>query len=215
MKDLSRLEWRSEGSTRNQTEWMDSSELDFEAKEKDRGVLSAVDLEELGIRGFSVRFTILPVSVDKVTLYGGIIPMSRVDLEAKLGEMETDLDSELIPTVAMKLGFARGKYQNGTLLDLLPAEEVSHGVGFGTFPLLETIGSAEPTFPESSDVAAELFAFLRGMSANNNMNPARLHNVFAAGTLAATPTGVITYEWPEYVARSETESRAQSGLSDF
>ena len=44
----------------------------------------AEDWEEFGLKGFSIRFTALPIKVDKVSLYAAIIPLSKEKLEEKL-----------------------------------------------------------------------------------------------------------------------------------
>ena len=109
-EDLSTLPWMTEGEVRNQTKWQDSEELDYEVYHEEKGVLADDELDVYNVGGFSVRFTLLPVKVDKACLYGGIIPLSKGELEEKMRDLETDIDSPLIPTVAMKLAFVKWKH---------------------------------------------------------------------------------------------------------
>ena len=94
--DLSRLPWLGTGEKRNQTSWIEDQHMDFEAVHKERGTLTMDELREIGMDGFCTRFTLLPVKVDKVLLYGSILPMSKGALEEKLFEMETPVEMERI-----------------------------------------------------------------------------------------------------------------------
>ena len=144
---------------------------------------------------------------DKVFLYGGIIPMSKENLLARLREAEVESSSPAIPTVALKLWFSKGKLQNALPLDLIPTERPEEKVGFGTFPLLESIGNMTPKFPESDEIGEQLNRLLRGVNPTNNVNPARLRTLLQT-TITTNPTGPISYEWPEFVrGQAEDVSR--------
>ena len=52
MNDLSRLPWLGVRGTRNQTEWIDSSNVDFEVEQRDRGTLDPEEYEAVHVKGF-------------------------------------------------------------------------------------------------------------------------------------------------------------------
>ena len=108
--DLEMVKWRSEGRTRNQSTWMDSSEFTvMMTRNNGESLDTGESLDGAKIGGFVVRLTFLPIQVDKVVLYGGILPMSLAELEEKVGEAGQVMESPLIPTVALKLWLPRGK----------------------------------------------------------------------------------------------------------
>ena len=195
--DLSRLPWVTLGDKRNQTSWMDSSDVEYEAVHGEMGILSRQQMEEMNVNGFCIRFTILPIKVNKALLYGSIVPVSKVRLEEKLEEYEVEESSPVIPAIAMKLGLAKGKIQNGFPLDLLPVEQESDRVGLGHLPLLECIGSSTAVLPKHEDVARQLSRLMRNLNPTNNVNPSRIRSILAGETLPLNPTGSISYEWPD------------------
>ena len=215
--DLSKIPWVTEGAVRNQSVWLDREELEFEATHEDTGVLVEEELESNKVGGLCVRFTLLPMKVNTVFMYGGLVPLSKLDLEAKVTEADLDLSSPKIPTLAMKLAFVKGRWQNAMVMELLPQEEVGDKVGLGHMPLLESIGSRNPVFPEHDKLARELAAFLRGTHATNNMNMTRLNSVFDSGVFPNTQTGPITFEWPPFQEAQGEESRREStsGVCSF
>ena len=207
--DLAKLRWVSVGSSRNQTEFMDSTDFQVEATHSSRGSLSQEEMAECRIGGFCMRFSVMPVQVGKAALYGGIIPLSREELQGKVGEWEVDLASPLIPTVALKLFRMGGRWQNALPMDLLPKEEEGDNVGIGHFPLLESVGAEEPFFPTNEALVTQLSAFLRSNNCTNNVNPGRLSGILSGdNTLPTSTTGVISYEWPDL-----TEGLQQPGGS--
>ena len=134
--DLSTVSWITTGERRNQSEWLDSESLEVEATHPELGQLANEQLEDFNIKGFSCRFTLLPVKHNKVFLYGGIIPLAKEDLLVKLRELEIEENSPRVPTVAMKPYFFKGKYQNALPIDLIPAEQPDDRIGLGVLPLL-------------------------------------------------------------------------------
>ena len=199
LNDLSRLTWLTEGEKRNQTEWMDSSVVIFEAIHPETGPMSSDEMAEADLEGFCLRFTLLPVKVDKMFLYGSIVPLSKESLFELLQEREVRATSPLIPTIAMKLWVAKGKFQNGYPLDFLPVEEESKSVGLGHLPLLECVGSGSPTLPNHEDVAAQLCRLLKNLNSTNNTNPQRVKSLLEPGAVwPLVTTGNISYEWPDY-----------------
>ena len=173
---------------------MDSGDVEHELWHEEKGRLESNEAEEYGVGGFSIRFTLLPIRVDKVVMYGGIIPLSKLDLKAELLEMDMDMVSSLVPTVAMKLGYTDNIYRNGLTLDLLPSEKPSDCAGLGHLPLLESIGATNPVFPEQEVLARELASFLRGTNPTNNVQPGRLHGIMQAGVLPTTTMETISFE---------------------
>ena len=203
-EDLSRVSWPSEGDFRNQSKWVGLEEMQCEMVHDEEGLVGEEDRGDHGIGGLSVRFTLLPVKVDTVFLYGGVVPFSKTDLEEKLGQLEVGVDSPMVPTLTMKLGQVNGRLQNAMPLCLLPQEQEEDNLGLGHLPLLEAVGSGNPVFPEHDSIASEMSAFLRAANPTNNVNPGRMQNIFE-GTepLAKVPTGKVVYEWPEHEASTE------------
>ena len=111
--DLSQVKWKAQGSSRNQSSWMDSTELVVSYFRGEEVLDTRADLDAVSVGGFTVRLTVTPLKVDKMVLYGGILPLSKEDLEAKLAEEEVDMDSPNIRTVALKLWQAKGRPHNG------------------------------------------------------------------------------------------------------
>ena len=198
LNDLSRLTWLTEGERRNQTEWMDSSVVLFEAIHPETGPMSSEEMTEANLGGFCLRFTLLPVKVDKMFLYGSIVPLSKESLLELLQERDVRHNSPLIPTIAMKLFVTKGKFQNGFPLDFLPVEGESESVGLGHLPLLECVGSGSPTLPKHEDVAAQLSRVLKNLNSTNNTNPQKVRSLLEPGAVwPLVTTGNISYEWPD------------------
>ena len=108
--DLSQVTWNSEGKQRNQSAWLDRSELNVSYSKTDAQQLESPEaLEAAKVGTFCVRFTVLPINVDKVAIYGGIIPLGKEHLRDMVQEAGLEMESPLIPTLAMKLNFIRGK----------------------------------------------------------------------------------------------------------
>lgn len=157
--DLSVLAWSWEGLARNQTNWIDGSEVALKITKQDGVEITEVeDMEEAGIGGLAMRFTVLPMTVDRALLYAGVVPYSMVQLRTKLDEVGKGLGSSLVPTVAVKLSVVKGKPQNGLPIMLAPQEVPGDRVGMGHFPLLEIIGAGNPVFPDHNKLEAEVHA---------------------------------------------------------
>ena len=84
--DLSQVKWKAQGSSRNQSSWMDSTELVVSYFRGEEVLDTRADLDAVSVGGFTVRPTVTPLKVDKIVLYGGILPLSKEDLEAKVAE---------------------------------------------------------------------------------------------------------------------------------
>ena len=102
--DLSYVEWRVTGDNRNQSSWLDSDDVEVTYTRGNGERLPVA--EEATIGRFAVRFTLLPVKVDHMILYGSIVPLSIAALKEKLEEGGLDLESPFIPTIALKLWYA-------------------------------------------------------------------------------------------------------------
>ena len=120
-----------------------------------------------------------------------------------------------IPTIALKLHCNRGKLQNGLPMDLMPSEQLDDKVGLGVFPLLESIGSMTPKFPEHDLVGVELSKLLRQTNPTNNVKPGRLNSLLQSASFPLTLTGTISFEWPEFVPLTSTEERRSAGMSSY
>ena len=204
--DLSTLNWLSQGPTRNQTTWLDMEDLDVTFTKSDGSpIISSEEKEEAHLGKMAIRFTILPVQTIRVVMYWGIIPISKEELIEKVEEVGLELTSPFIPTVAMKLGFSRGKPQNGLPIALLPAEQKEDKVGLGHLPLVEVIGTTSPKLPSHDDLEEQLAMFLRGTNPTNNVAPSRIQALLEADSFPTTATGNISYEWPEYKGPVSTQ----------
>ena len=158
----------------------------------------------------------MPTNASKMALYGGIVPMTKDDLKRRVEECGSDLDSSLVPTIALKLGFLRGKPQNGCIVDFMPAERPEDKVGLGVLPLLEAIGSTSPCLPEHEDVEEQLCLLLRKIVATNNVNKQRLESLLVPGSFPSSSTGIIRFMWPEcqgpVAGGSGNQARSTAGL---
>ena len=122
-----------------------------------------------------------------------------------------ELDSHLIPTMALKLGYANGKPVNFALADFMPNESENDRVGLGVFPLLEAIGSFNPNLPEHEEVEEQLCLFLRAVVSTNNVNKQRFRSLLAPENFPASTTGVIRFMWPEFRGPLARTSGGQAG----
>ena len=191
--DLSNIKWKNHGLERNQSEWIDSSELEVSFESQSGEVVDPGEMP-----GFAIRLTMHPVQVDRILLYGGIVPLSKEELQEKVEEEGTTLDSPFIPTMALKLWAVNRKLLNGFPLALMPTESEGDGVGLGHLPLLEAIGSTNPTLPSHDDIGEQLCLFLRSLGLTNNVNQARLYTMLSPGNFPSSVTGSLAYQWPEF-----------------
>ena len=73
------LTWLATGENWSQTTWIDSSSLDVQVIQGEKVVTEQVDLDDVGVI-FGVCFTVLPITVDKVSLYLGAVPFKIAHL---------------------------------------------------------------------------------------------------------------------------------------
>ena len=151
LNDLSRVKWKNEGAERNQSYWLDAGELEV-GYIKDGQRIEDEDLEAIRVGGLAVRLTMHPVGVDKMCLYGGIIPMSKSELRDMLGSDDPHMDSPYIPTMCLKLMWSKGKALNAFPLSFLPVEKETDKVGLGHPPFIELVGRGEPIFPKHDNI---------------------------------------------------------------
>ena len=198
LDDLSVVTWPAVGAVRNQSEWLEDTDLDISFK-KGGAEVAAEDIARVTVGGrLALRLTILPGTVDTFFLFGGIVPCSVEELREKLVECGQELSSPLASTIAVKLQVGRGKSLNGRPIKLLPTEDVEDGFGLGHLPLLELIGGGVPVLPDHDDLEKELTNFLRAVQATNNVAPPRLLERYTPDGFPSAVSGRVTFEWPAY-----------------
>ena len=198
--DLGTLTWISTGEgARNQSAWVDSSQSKVSYKRGGADLSTELELLEAGIGKFCVRFSLLPGAVDKMFLYGGIVPHSKADLDEMVKEAGSTLLSPNCPTVALKLLSIQGKTWVGRPIELGPKELSSDKVGFGHLPLIECIASGEITWPDSNELERQLTAFLRCGAPTYNVSLSRLAELYAKEeTFTALRVTNSGFSWPAY-----------------
>ena len=198
--DLATLAWISTGEgARNQSAWVDSSQSKVTFKRGGTELTTDFELAEAGIGKFSTRFSLLPGAVDKMFLYGGIVPHSKADLDEMVKEAGSTLLSPNCPTVALKLLSIQGKTWVGRPIELGPKELSSDKVGFGHLPLIECIASGEITWPDSNELERQLTAFLRCGAPTYNVSLSRLAELYAKEeTFTALRVTNSGFSWPAY-----------------
>ena len=116
----------------------------------------------------------------------------------------------------MKLFYVKGKMVNALPLDLVPVERPEDKVGLGILPILESIGSSSPVFPEHEEIARQMFDLLRKTTTTNNVNVSRMRVMLQASSFPQTVTGIISYDWPEYTRQQEESSQQPAtGMSSL
>ena len=179
---------------------MDGDSIATVFARNDGAELEDDEKEAAGIGKFALRFTLIPVAVDKVALSAGIVPFSKAVLQEKMTAAGSNLSSPHCPTIAVKLLHVQQKSWNARPIRLCPTEEPGDRVGFGHLPLIEAMGHGEITHPESDLLEQEVVAFLRACNPTNNVAAARLPVLYdnPAGFLTGGLSGSISHEWPVY-----------------
>ena len=77
-------------------------------------------------------------------------------------------------------------------------EEEREGVGMGTLPLIESVGSSAPNFPDSEELADQLSRLMRQLNATNNVNTGRFRTLMQGDTFPQGTSGKLVFEWPEF-----------------
>jgi hypothetical protein len=186
--DLATLTWISTGdSSRNQTAWVESSSNNTTFRRAGDEILLEADLIEAGIWKFSTRFTLVMADVDKVVLYGGVVPYSKAEIEAKAAAAGYTSSSASCPTLALRLFSVKAKPCNGRPIAFGPTELREDGLGFGHLPLIEGIGAGEVVFPTRDDLEEQLTAFLRERAPTFNVSLQRLEGMWGKRETFAAP----------------------------
>ena len=107
--NLGILHWAVVGDIRNQTTWVDGDSIVTVFARNDGAELEDDEKEAAGIGKFALRFTLIPVAVDKVALSAGIVPFSKAVLQEKMTAAGSNLSSSHCPTIAVKLLNSYGK----------------------------------------------------------------------------------------------------------
>ena len=198
--DIGTLTWLATGEKRNQTTWIDSSSLDVKVMQGENVITEQVDLDDLGVVNFAVRFTVLPITVDKVSLYLGAVPFSKTHLSTLCDQASITLSSPNLPTIGIKLHSLQGKLWNACPLSLLPVEQPEDKLGLGHLPLVEVIGGGQVVFPDPDLFEQESVTLLRNVAYTNNAAMGRIQGLYdTATTFTTAPRAPNTsYEWPEY-----------------
>ena len=199
LEDLGQLPWSTVGSTRNQTEWIDGSNLNLTFTLSDGTELNSQEIEDSGLDSMAVRFTILPLAVDKVALNAGAVPYSKEELNLKAQDHGVTLASHSLPTVAIKLFFKDNKSFKAIPMNFLPTEESGDGIGFGHYPLIEAIGNGGVTFPDPNKLEEEMVTFLQSITPTNNVSIDRIRGLYATqSTYSASSKTKVQFTWPDY-----------------
>ena len=198
--DMGTLTWLATEGNRNQTTWIDSSSMDVKVIQGEKVVTEQVDLDDLGVSNFAVRFTVLPLTVDKVSLYLGAVPFSKAHLSTLCDQANISLSSSNLPTIGIKLHNLQGKLWNACPVDLLPVEQPGDQLGLGHLPLVEVIGGGQVVFPDPDLFEQESISLMRNLNYTNNAAMGRILGLYdTATTFTTAPRAPNTvYEWPEY-----------------
>ena len=178
--DLGVLTWISEGDTRNQSTWMDSSEWTTIIRKGEDVLSTEEEVTAAGVSKFCGRFTImLGDQIDKCVIYFGAVPWSKADLIAKVETLGASVSSPNCPTIAVRLLSKAGKMWHGCPITMGPTESDSEKVGLGHLGLLEMIGAGPGTFPSGDDYEEELTTLLRRVAVTNNVALSRIEALYA------------------------------------
>jgi hypothetical protein len=198
--DIGALTWLATGDMRNQSTWADSSSLAVRVFKGEVEIQEEQGKVDAGVKAFAVRFTLLPVAVDKAAIYLGAVPFSKANLSALCEAAGSTMMSPNCPTVAIRLFSRQGKLWNAHPIDLLPVELPEDKLGLGHLPLVEAIGAGLVVFPDADKFEEESVAILRNVSYTNNVSVERLPGLYdKADTFTTAPRApAVCYEWPEY-----------------
>ena len=177
--NLGILNWNTVGDCRNQTTWVDGSNVPITFRRADGSSIGTdEEIKAAGIGGFAVRFTAIPIAVDKVALNAGIVPYSKEMLDKKVADLGSTLSSPHCPTIAMKLLSLGGRSRNAIPVNLQPTEKETDRVGMGHLPLIKCIGAGNIQFPDGNRVEQEMTVFLSSVYPTNNVNVSRLEDLY-------------------------------------
>ena len=146
-----------------------------------------------GIKGFSIRLGVIPVSVDTCTLTVAIVSLSKDEMKKKFPEKYNKV---YCPQIALIMGDNNVKSAN---IKLGFMEQLGMELGMGILPAILDVRSDEQIgeqFPSSMDIRKAMAHFLRSCQGFNNKIPRTLQEAMAEGQekwVAMEPE----YIWPE------------------
>jgi hypothetical protein len=114
--DLNNVTWPAVGQTKIFSAWMDKEVLTVTYKDKSGKKLTGTEASNLGIKYFSLRFSVAPQTVGTAILYCSVSPFSKDDLETAVQVNGSALSSNHIPTAAVRVGKIGGKLINGLVV---------------------------------------------------------------------------------------------------
>ena len=182
---------------RNISGWIDSTELTWSVmrkNEKNKKVkVQPTNYEKTGIKGFSIRMGVMPVSVDTSNLTLAIFPLAKDEIKKKMGDKYNKV---YCPQVALTMGDNNVKAMT-IKLGLL--EDETNQFGMGILPIIQDVRSDAQigeSFPTSLEIRKTMAHFLRGTQGFNNKIPRTLQDSLTEG-----PDKLVAIEaeflWPE------------------
>ena len=167
---------------RNVSGWMDSSELTWTVvKKNEKGkkvTVQPTNYSTTGIKGFSIRLGVLPVSVDTCNLTVAITSLSKEDMKKNYAEKYNKI---YCPQIALIMGENNTKTASIKLgIKEIPEMEV----GMGILPVIQDVRSNDQIadqFPSSLEIRKAMGHFLRGCQGFNNKIPRTLQEALAEG----------------------------------
>ena len=160
---------------RNVSGWLDSTELTWTVvKKNEKGkkiTVQQTNYNTTGIKGFSIRLGVVPVSVDSCNLTVAIISLSKDELKKNHAEKYNKvyclqialiMGENNVKTASIKLGIKE-----------MPEMEV----GMGILPVIQDVRSNDQIadqFPSSMEIRKAMSHFLRGCQGFNNKIPRTL-----------------------------------------
>ena len=182
---------------RNVSGWIDSSELTWTViKKNEKGkkvTVQPTNYSNSGIKGFSIRLGVLPVSVDTCNLTVAITSLSKEDMKKNYPEKYNKV---YCPQIALIMGESNTKTAS---IKLAIKETLEMEVGMGILPVIQDVRSNDQIaeqFPTSLEIRKALGHFLRGCQGFNNKIPRTLQEALAEGQDSWVPIEA-EFLWPE------------------
>ena len=197
---------------RNVSGWIDSSELTWTVlkkvdKKKKAVVITPTNYETTGVKGFSVRMGVLPISSDTANLTLAILPLSKAEIKKRFGDKYSK-------TYTAQVALTMGENNVKAMAIKLAVKEVDNAnFGMGILPIIEDVRSDEQIsekFPTSLEIRKAMFHFLRGCQGFNNKIPRTLQDALTEGPdkwAAIEPE----YIWPETHNEENDQPVEESG----
>ena len=182
---------------RNTSGWIDSTELSWTViKKNEKGkkvTVPPTNYPETGIRGFSIRMGVLPVSVNSCTITLAILSLSKDEIKKKFADKYNKV---YCPQIALIMGENNVK---AVSINLGIEEKEGMKFGMGILPVIQDVRSDEQIaekFPSSLELRKAMAHFLRSCQGFNNKIPRTLQEALAEGP---DKLAVIEAEflWPE------------------